>query len=482
MENGSAPFLQIYMSYPVKKKQEITLTIADLAFGGKGLARYQEYVIFVKDALPGQRVTVRVQKTKPGYAEARLLEVLSESPQQIKPPCPYFAHCGGCRFQNLAYAQQLHYLAKQVKDLYLRLGEKAPGEIQPIIGAEAIYRYRNKMEFSFAHQRWLIDGFETEKPTDFALGLRAPGNFWKSIDLDDCLIAPGETGPVLAAVRDFALAQQLTPYNQKDHSGFLRHLKLRKGQHTDQLMIDIVTYHDRPEQLKALVPILRKRAPNLRSLVNTIARNKGGTTQGDQCNLLWGRDYIEERLLDFRFRISPASFFQTNSFMAEKLYAVIRQLAAPDRSETVWDLYCGTGSIALVLAPLAKKVLGFEVVPAAVRDARQNAALNKIDNTRFMVGNLDKLFRQQPRLLKQLPRPEVMIIDPPRAGMHPKLVQDVLQINPSRLVYVSCNPATQVRDITLLTRENRYQIKQVQPVDMFPHTPHIEVVTLLEKS
>jgi 23S rRNA (uracil1939-C5)-methyltransferase len=467
------------MEKPVKKGQDISVEIEDLAFGGTGISHINDFVIFVKNGLPGQKVYARITKVKSSFAEARILKVLKKSPMQDDAPCPYFEYCGGCTFQNLPYDKQLEYLHNQVKQLYRHLGGFGPVEVQTPIVSQDIFRYRNKMEFAFSHKRWLTGDFENHKPDDFALGLRAPGNFWKAIDLNDCLIAPEETAIVLEAVRNFALNYHLIPYNQKKHAGFLRHLVLRKSRNTNQLMINIVTSDDQNRIFQPLVDELSSKLNNLTSVVNTISRTWSGTTVGEKQHILFGKDYILEKLGNLTFKISPASFFQTNTVMAEALYDIVAEYAALKTTDVVWDLYCGAGSIALYLAEQAKEVIGFEIVKDAVKDAWENAALNQIKNVRFIEGDLDKLFLKNPELLNNLTKPDVIIIDPPRGGMHPKLIPVVAQLNPKSIVYVSCNPSTQVRDLKMLIEGSNYTIDKVQPIDLFPHTPHIEVVTSL---
>ncbi len=467
------------MEKPVKKGQDISVEIEDLAFGGGGISHIDNFIIFIKNGLPGQKVNARITKVKSSFAEARILKVLKKSPIQHDAPCPYFEYCGGCTFQNLPYDKQLDYLHNQVKQLYRHLGGFGPVKVQASIRSRDIFRYRNKMEFAFSNKRWLTGDFENHKPDDFALGLRAPGNFWKAIDLNDCLIAPEETAVVLAAVRNFARKYHMIPYNQKKHEGFLRHLVLRKARNTNQLMINIVTSDDQHRIFQPLIDNLSAILNNLTSVVNTISRSLSGTTIGEKQHLLFGKDHILEKLCKLTFKISPASFFQTNTVMAEALYDIVAKYAALKTTDMVWDLYCGGGSIALYLAEQAKEVIGFEIVNDAVKDARENSALNQIENVRFVEGDLDKLFQKNPELLDDLPRPDVMIIDPPRGGMHPKLIPVVAQLNPKRIVYVSCNPSTQVRDLKMLIEESNYTIDNIQPIDLFPHTPHIEVVTSL---
>jgi 23S rRNA (uracil1939-C5)-methyltransferase len=469
------------LTKPVSKRDIVELEIEDLVYGGKGLARYNDYVIFVKDCVPGQKLKAKIYKARSNYAEAHPVKILKRSELEIKPECPYFEHCGGCTYQNIPYDQQLKFKSKQVKDLFSHMGGFDNIKFEQIEKADSQFRYRNKMEFAFSAHRWLMQDFEAEKPEDFALGLRAPGYYWKAIDLDDCLIAPEETAKILDIVRNYALENNLKPYSFRNHKGYLRHLVLRKGYNTDQIMINIVTNQDTPERIEPLIEILQKNIPNLKSLINTYTTNVGGTTTPEKTHILSGRDHILERLNNKEYIISPESFFQTNTLMAEKLYRIVKEKAELSNNEIVWDLYSGTGSISIELADRAQKIIGFEIVPEAVKDARRNAERNNIDDVQFIEGNLDKFFRKKPEILEELDNPDVLVIDPPRAGMHPKLVKDVIKLAPERIIYVSCKPSTQVRDVGRLTDEN-YRVESVKPVDMFPHTSHIEVVTRLYKN
>ncbi len=471
------------MTAPIKRNQQIELTIEDLAFGGQGLAHIGDFVIFFQRAgIPGQKVQARIKRIRDRYAEAVIETVLDQSPLEIAPPCPYFRHCGGCRHQNLTYEHQTEYLAKQVAELYHHLGGFAGTAIAPIIPAEEIFRYRNKMEFAFSDRRWLLENDDLSRPTDFALGLRAPDNYHKALDIDDCLIAPPETAAILPLVREYARQRNLSPYNSKNHTGYLRHLMVRKGVATNQIMINIITAGDTPNLLQPLAQILRERLPHAESIVNTISYNVSGTTTGEKIHLLSGQDYITDRIGPLILKISPESFFQTNTRMAETLYDVVKKFTQPQSHQVIWDLYCGAGSIALFLAGECRQVIGLEVVRAALADARENARMNNITNAEFINFDLEKQIRTEPSVLQSLPQPETIIVDPPRGGLTPALIAVLRSIRPTRLVYVSCNPATQVRDVKALTVANEYRITTVQPVDLFPHTPHIEVVTALERT
>jgi len=470
------------LTAPVKRNQQIEITIEDLAFGGQGLTRIGDFVIFFQRAgIPGQQVQARIKRIKGNYAEAVIEAVLAKSPFEIEAPCPYFRYCGGCRFQNLPYERQTGYLAQQVAGLYRHLGGFENVPIDPLIPAGEPLRYRNKMEFAFSDKRWLVKDDDLSRPTDFALGLRTPDNFYKAIDIDDCLIASPETAIIIPLVRDFAREHGLKPYNFKNHTGYLRHLMVRKGVATDQLMINFITAGDTPELLRPLAQILTERLPNIASIVNTVSYSVSGTTSGEKTRRLAGQDYITDKIGDLTFKISPESFFQTNTRMAKILYDIVKQLARPQSHQVIWDLYCGAGSITLYLARECREVIGLEVIVSAIADARENARINKINNATFIHFDLEKQIRTDAAALENLPKPDIIIADPPRGGLTPALIAAVRTFQPAQIIYVSCNPASQVRDLKDLTAENSYRITAVRPVDMFPHTPHIEVVAALER-
>jgi len=466
---------------PVKRNAVVELTITDLAYGGKGLARLGDYLLFAPDCpVPGRRILAQVTKARTAWAEVKTRSILERSPQEIPAPCPYFAHCGGCRHQNLPYTLQLEYFQRQVRDLYHHLGGFAKVAIEPIIPAVQLWHYRNKMEFAFSNRCWRTPADPADQRPDFALGLRVPGNFYKALDLADCLIAPPATRSILDTVRNFATAQALAPYDAKKHTGFLRHLVIRHSIRSDQYLINIVTNADEPEMLRDLMGPLLAVVPHIVAVVNAVTDNVSGLASGRKINALYGETHIYERLGELTFKISPASFFQTNTLMAERLYQIVEEYVAEGSRRVIWDLYCGTGSIALYLARQAEEVIGFEISPAAVADARENVDLNKINNVRFIEGDLNTLFTDDPQLLAQLPAPDLVILDPPRDGLHPQLLPVLAKVAAERLIYVSCNPATQVRDLKTLIASG-YIIRRVQPVDLFPQTPHIEVITLLTR-
>ncbi len=474
------------MNLPLKKGSEIELEIESLAFGAKGLARLNGYVVFVERALPGQRLRAQITKKKPGYAEARPLEVLRQSPDYIPPRCSHFAECGGCLVQNFSYEKQLEAKRRQVEETLIHLGGIAQPPMAIALGSPQQFFYRNKMEFSFARQRWLtrdeITSAQTVGERNFALGLHARNCYDKTLDVQECFLLSEKSNHILAAVRAFAKSSGLLPYTTRDHTGFWRFLVIREGKRTNETMVNIVTA-DAPEGRNTVAELsaaLLQQFPDLTTIVHNINRGKAQIAFGEEEIILHGVGYLRERLGDCTFQISANSFFQTNTLGAERLYAVAAEFASLTGAETVFDLYCGAGTIAIFISKRAKKVVGFEIVPEAIRDAMLNCGLNQVDNCNFVLGDLKDELARVPLLTQRWGRPEVVIADPPRAGMHPRVLQKILELAPQRIVYVSCNPATFARDVRVLCHQD-YHLEKVQPVDMFPHTAHCEVVGLLAR-
>lgn len=460
-----------------KKGDELELTVESLAFGGKGVAHLNGYVIFIKGALPDQKVLARLTKRRNGYGEAKTLEILKETPSYITSKCDHFPTCGGCSFQDFDYYAQIEQKKAQVIDIFRRIGHMDKPKLNQVVPAEEIFHYRNKMEFSFSNRRWVLPEEEENAEADFALGLHIPGRFDKILDISTCWIQKPVANEILNTVRNVAQKTGLTPYDIREHSGYLRHLIIRLGERTDEVMVNIVTSREEKELLEPIVEGIKKVHPSVTSIVNNITRRRAGVSYGEWEVLLHGRPTITERLGDFTFEISANSFFQTNSVQGEKLYKIARDFAEFRGDEILYDLYCGTGSTSIFMAQQVKQVYGFEVVPPAVEDAVRNAVSNGIINCRFFPANLDKFFRKS-SILSEIEPPDIVFLDPPRAGMHPKLVNDVVDMSPEKIVYISCNPSTQARDVALLS-EKGFKLKNLAMVDMFPHTPHIETVALL---
>lgn len=457
----------------VRKGDTLTLAIESLAFGGMGVGRIDGMAVFVANAVPGDTVTVKIVKKKQRYAEARVLEILKPSPQRVDPGCRFCGYCGGCRLRILDYDLQLACKHEQVADALKRIGSVTDAKVHPPIPAERTLAYRNKMEFSFSDRRWLLPE-EMEDPdaaAGFALGLHVSGTFFKVLDIDRCDLFPDMGNRILTDVRDYTRQSSQPVYGLRSHEGFWRFLMLRHSVAHDQWMVNIVTAEKNPAAVQPLADRLFEAHSNVVSVVNNITARKAGIAVGDEEILLRGAPVIEDCLGDLRFDISANSFFQTNTRGAETLYRVAAEYAGLKGNETVVDLYCGTGTIAIWLSGMARSVVGIEVNESCIADAEKNRQKNKVTNVSFLAGDVKDRLGEIPR------QPDVMIIDPPRAGMHKDAVRQVLAMGPERIVYVSCNPATLARDAGMLA--DAYTLTEVQPVDMFPHTPHIECVARL---
>ena len=457
---------------------EIELVIESLAYGGMGLARKHNFVIFVKYAIPGQKVIARIYKKRKGYAEAHVLKVLSESPDATNASCGHYWICS--KLQNLSYKRQIDEKVSQVEDAFRRIGGLSNFTLEKVREAESIYHYRNKMEFTFSPNRWVLDSEPEGVDRSFALGLHIPGRFDKILDISNCYIQPEIGNRILSVTRDVCLSnRELRPYDPKSHIGFLRFLMLRYGMNTQDLMVNIVTaYHD-IDKLTPLTDALLKEFSEITSLVNNVNTRKADVAFGESETLLYGEPSIKEKLGDLTFEISANSFFQTNTGQGEILYQEIKDATNLNGDEILYDLYCGTGTIGLYLSKKAKKVFGFEVIRSALDDAEKNAVRNNISNIVFVKANLDTFFKSG-QLPKRVPKPDVIVVDPPRAGMHEDMTNYLPKLGAKKIIYASCNPTTQARDAKILNAYG-YRIISSTMVDMFPHTPHIETVMLFSK-
>ena len=457
----------------IKKRKTYELEIIDLAFGGKGLAKPDGFPVFIDRCVPGDLVFAKVTKKKKSWGEAKLIKVLTPSPLRTQGRCAYCRFCGGCKWQELPYAQQLNFKKRHVTESLAHIGRLKDVRVLDVVPSERVFEYRNKMEFSCSSQRWLLPeelADETVKK-DFGIGLHVPGTFDKVIDIKQCEIMPAQGNGILNHVREFIRNSRLPVYHLRRHEGFWRFLMLRHSVAKDQWMVNIVTSEKQLDVVATLAEELAGKYPNIRSVVNNITDARSGVSTGQEEVLLFGEDHLVEKLGEFEFKISANSFFQTNTRACETLYGIVEAYAGLTGSETVLDLYSGTGTIPIWLSGKAKKVYGIEIVPSAVVDARKNAEMNDIENCEFLEGDIKDVMGQ----VKE--RPDIIIIDPPRVGMHKDVVGHVLARSPERIVYVSCNPATLARDLEMLA--GRYAVLEVTPVDMFPHTYHIESVALL---
>lgn len=473
------------MAPPLTKGQEVRLEVSSAAFEGKAVARYEGFVVFVHGAVPGDVVSARVTKLKRSYAEAVLERIESPSPIRTSARCVHFGVCGGCKWQHVTYESQLRFKQEHVVDAFQRIGGVPSPVVLPIIGSSEEYFYRNKMEFSFSSQRWLASpprpGEESGQASDAAglyLGFHAPQRYDKVIDLEECHLQSERTVRMVQFVREFGRRNGLPVYVSEDHSGYLRFLVIRETKRTAQVMVNLVTLTDRPEVMKSFTEEIVAAFPFITTVVNTVNSRRAQVAFGDLERVLHGDGVIVEELGGCRFVISAGSFFQTNTLQAERLFEVARSFAGLTGSEVVYDLYSGTGAIAIVLARHAKMVIGIEAVQSAINDAERNARLNGVNNCTFLAGDLKDRLTKETEWKRNVPAPDVLVIDPPRSGMHPKVVEEIMTLGAPRIVYVSCNPATQARDVKDLCA-TVYRLDALQPVDLFPHTFHVENVALL---
>lgn len=445
---------------------------------GKSLGRVEGKVIFVENTIPGDEVDVLLQKNKKDWGEGIALHYHKYSDLRVEPFCQHFGVCGGCQWQMLPYEQQLQFKQQQVADNLKRIGKVPLPEILPIIGADQTTRYRNKMDYTFANKRFLL-AEEIRNPDVSAdenvAGFHARGFFDKVVPIFECHLQSEPTNYIRLAIWEYARQHQLSHYDIRNHNGFLRNLLIRIAA-TGEIMVNIVVGYEDKKLRIPLLEFIQNKFPEITTLLYTINTKKNDSIFDLEPKVFSGKGYIIEKLEDFSFKISPKSFFQTNTFQGEKLYHVTREFAELTGAQVVYDLYCGTGSIGIFVSKLAKKIIGVEVIEDAIADAKENAVLNGLENAIFFAGDVidvcdDAFFEANER-------PDVIITDPPRAGMHEKLVNKLLEIAAPTIVYVSCNPATQARDLAMLNE--KYEVTKIQPVDMFPHTLHIENVVQLK--
>jgi len=477
----------------MKKGDLLELEIAGYAFEGKGVAKIikelhtqneentKKFVVFVDGSYPGDKVIAEIRKIRSSYAEAKVKEIITKSPLRIKANCKYFGVCGGCKSQDLNYEQQTKFKEEQVKDIFERIGGFSDLLIEPIIPAEKIFYFRNKMEYSFADKRWLSEneiGSMQEIPDkDFALGLHIPGLYDKVLDIDGCWLQSEVSNGILNFTREFFRNQQILPYSAQKHTGFLRNLVIKQSFLKNDLMINLVVSEENERLLMQYKEELLNRFPQITTIVYNINKKLSQVAYGDYEIISHGSGFIYDLIGNWKFRISANSFFQTNTSQADKLYSTARKFAEFKGDEIVYDLYSGAGTIPIFISGNVKQIYGFESVAPAIEDAKVNIGLNNVTNFEPMLVDLNKSFIPVIQE-KNIRKPDVIIADPPRSGMNPKTVKDILELMPKKIVYISCNPSTQARDIKLLC-EGGYKLIKLRPVDMFPHTYHIENVALL---
>lgn len=469
-----------------RKKKELPLieevTITDIAAEGKALARVDNMVIFVPYVVPGDVVDLQLKKKKNSYAEAVAVKFHKYSEKRAEAFCKHYGVCGGCKWQILPYEEQIRYKQKQVTDTLERIGKVPLPETSPIIGSQNIMRYRNKLEYTFSDKKWLTEQ-EIKEDVAYdrygAAGFHIPGSFDKVLDIEECWLQDNISNEIRNTAKQYAIEHGLPFYNIRGQQGMMRNIIIRTSSTGELMTIVVCRIEDaeQQKQLEGLMQHLADRFPQITSLIYVV-NNKCNDTINDLDTVTFkGQDHIYEQMEDLKFKIGPKSFYQTNSAQAYELYKVARNFAGLTGGEQVYDLYTGTGTIANFVAKKAKQVIGIEYVPEAIEDAKVNSQLNGIDNTLFYAGDMKDILTQD--FINKHGRPDVIITDPPRAGMHPDVVDTILFAEPQRIVYVSCNPATQARDLAAL--DVKYKVTKVQPVDMFPHTHHVENVVLLEK-
>lgn len=455
-----------------------SVVIEELGAEGKCVSRYNNIVVFSGKTVPGDVVDLKVTHfKKKKFGEAILDKIITPSPNRVEPRCQHFGICGGCKLQHIDYNTQLIFKQKQVKDNLERLGKIEIPEIQEIIGSATIYEYRNKLDYTFCNKRWLLDDeMDQEHDTLYGLGFHLPGKFDRVLDIQKCHLQPEPSNAIRLEVKDYALKHNLTFYNVRAHEGFLRNLIIRNT-NKNEVMVLVQFGYDDNEAIEGLLSHLVKTFPQITSLVYFINTKKNDTYSDLEVHSFHGPAYIQEEMEGLTFRVGPKSFYQTNSDQAYVLYKATRDLAGLTGKEVVYDLYTGTGTIANFIAKYAKQVIGIEYVADAIEDAKVNSKINNINNTLFYAGDMKDVLNKE--FIEQHERPDVIITDPPRAGMHEDVVNTLIFIGAPKIVYVSCNPATQARDLSMLDLD--YEVVKIQPVDMFPHTAHVENVVLLQR-
>lgn len=453
------------------------ILIEGIAAEGKAITRIDDIVVFVPYCVPGDVVDLQVTKKKHSFMEARVIEYMSYAPQRCQPVCKHYGTCGGCKWQILPYSEQLKYKQQQVVDNLTRIGKVQLPEIRPIIGSEKVYHYRNKLEFTFADHQWLTtEEMKAGVPFQPGLGFHMPNCFDKVMQVDECHLMDPLNDAIRNGVYRFAVEHGMTFYNEHSHTGQLRNLMIRNNEQGEYMVV-VVFGDELTKEGEGLLQYLRDEFKQIISLQYVI-NEKFNDTIGDlEVHVFYGQEAIIEQMEGLRFKVGPKSFYQTNTEQAYELYKVVREFAGLTGKELVFDLYTGTGTIANFVAKKAKQVIGIEYVPEAIEDAKLNAVFNGLTNTLFFAGDMKDILTQA--FVNEYGKPDVIITDPPRAGMHEDVINTILFAAPERIVYVSCNPATQARDLNLL--DGAYEVVAVQPVDMFPHTQHVENVVLLKK-
>lgn len=460
---------------PQDKKFIANVDIIDIAEEGKGVAKQDEMVMFIEHAVPGDVADVELLRKKKNFAEGKLVALKQPSRHRVDPFCPHFGVCGGCKWQHMNYPAQLQFKQQYVDNALRRLGKVDTQSMEDILGSSQTEYYRNKLEFTFSNKRWLTSLDQEVLPEDMnALGFHVPGRFDKILDIDHCFLQQDPSNAIRNNVREFALKNDISFYDLRAHEGVLRNLIIRTSS-TGEVMLIVVFAYPTEEQVELLMAHLHQSFPELASLLYIINQKRNDTIFDQDIHVFAGRDFIYEEMEGLKFKVGPKSFYQTNSAQAYELYKITRDFADLKGDELVYDLYTGAGTIANFVAKTARQVVGVEYVPSAIEDAKINSAINGIHNTKFYAGDMKDVLTSD--FIAEHGKPDVVITDPPRAGMHADVVQRILEMEADKVVYVSCNAATQARDLAVL--QEKYEVERIKPVDMFPHTQHVENVVLL---
>ncbi len=461
---------------PQDKKFISDVEVIDIAEEGKGVAKHDNLVLFIERAVPGDIVDVELMRKKKNFAEGKIAEVKVASEYRIDPFCAHFGVCGGCKWQHMTYDSQLKFKEQYVGNALSRIGKVDVSSMEPILGSAQTEYYRNKLEYTFSNKRWLTSLDEVEPGDSMdALGFHVPGRFDKILTIDHCFLQQAPSNDIRNSIFDYAKENFMSFYDLRDHEGALRNLIIRTSS-TGELMVIVVFAYPEEGQVDLLMSYIKDKFPEITSLLYIINQKRNDTIFDQDIHVYAGRDFIYEEMEGLKFKVGPKSFYQTNSKQAYELYKITREFADLKGDELVYDLYTGAGTIANFVARSAREVIGVEYVPTAIEDAKINSQTNNIHNTKFYAGDMKDVLTAD--FIQEHGKPDVVITDPPRAGMHPDVVQRILEMESDKVVYVSCNAATQARDLESLT--TKYEVVRIKPVDMFPHTQHVENVVLLK--
>lgn len=469
-----------------KKGDEINVEVIDLNSEGKGITKLEDgFVIFTENALPGDYALIKIKKKKSNYAEAKLIEIIKQSPFRVTPKCKYFGVCGGCKIQNYDYEKQIVYKTNVVKSAFDKIGDFKSLDVPAALKSDEIFYYRNKMEFSFSDDLWYesidLENHE-EKKGGFALGLHVPRFHSKIININECFLQSKLSNEILNFTRELFKSKCVSVYSTKTQSGFLRFLIIRQSKYTNDLMINLITFDYNKDLMIEYSEQLKRNFPYITTITNSTSQKKAQVALGENEYVLHGKGYITEKLntikgKEYIFNISPQSFFQTNTLQAEKVFNLILKLGELDKDDTVLDLYCGIGSISIFISDIVNEITGVEMFEDSILKARENAKLNNVGNAEFIISDVKDFLEHENNLSKY----NKLILDPPRSGLHPKICDILSETKFEKILYISCNPHSQARDLKIICGKMNYKIENIQPVDMFPHTYHIENIVSLKK-